>query len=271
MSEILNVLDINDYGLQSMKASSGGEVNLQSKDITINQNGTTTVTPDTGYDGLSDVDVTVEGILDTSDATATDGDIAEGKTAYVNGVKLTGTASGSSTIVLPAGTLFYNSQQASNFDWLENADTSLYTDMRDMFNSCRAVSTIPALNTDNVTLMSSMFSGCLLLTSFSLSDTSKVTDMSSMFYNCESLVNLPLLNTSSVEKMQTMFGGKFGGNCLLLSNESLNNILAMCINATKYNSTKTLKDIGLTSAQATTCQTLSNWDAFVAAGWSSGF
>ena len=90
MSEILNVLDINDYGLQSMKASSGGEVNLQSKDITINQNGTTTVTPDTGYDGLSDVDVTVEGILDTSDATAVAGDMASGKTAYVNGVKITG-------------------------------------------------------------------------------------------------------------------------------------------------------------------------------------
>lgn len=90
MSEILSVLDVNDYGLQIMKASGGGEVNLQSKDITINQNGTTTVTPDQGYDGLSDVDVTVEGILDTSDATAVAGDMASGKTAYVNGVKITG-------------------------------------------------------------------------------------------------------------------------------------------------------------------------------------
>lgn len=60
MYKILKNIDVNDYGLQSMIASGGGgEVNLQSKDITINQNGTTTVTADTGYDGLSDVDVTV--------------------------------------------------------------------------------------------------------------------------------------------------------------------------------------------------------------------
>ena len=91
MSEILNVLDVNNYSLQSMKASSGGEVNLQSKDITINQNGTTTVTPDTGYDGLSDVDVTVSGVLDTSDATAIAKNITNGATAYVNGSKVTGT------------------------------------------------------------------------------------------------------------------------------------------------------------------------------------
>lgn len=93
MSEILSVLDVNNYGLQSMKASGGGgEVNLQSKDITINQNGTTTVTADTGYDGLSDIDVTVSGILDTSDATATSADIiGTNKSAYVNGQKIYGT------------------------------------------------------------------------------------------------------------------------------------------------------------------------------------
>lgn len=34
---------------------------------------------------------------------------------------------------------------------------------------------------------------------------------------------------------------------------------------------KILAYIGLSSAQATTCQTLSNWDAFVAAGWSTGY
>lgn len=91
MSEILGNIDINDYSLQKLESSGGGTVNLQSKDVTINQNGTTTVRPDTGYNGLSDVDVTVEGILDTSDATATEGDIALGKTAYSDGVKLTGT------------------------------------------------------------------------------------------------------------------------------------------------------------------------------------
>lgn len=83
------IYDVEDYQNADVNVS-GGEVNLQSKDITITENGTTTVTPDTGYDGLSDVDVTVTGILDTSDATATASDITSGKTAYVNGQKVTG-------------------------------------------------------------------------------------------------------------------------------------------------------------------------------------
>ena len=60
-------------------------------------------------------------------------------------------------------------------------------------------------------------------------------------------------------------------NCTSLSNESLNNVLAMCTNATSYTGTKTLKYIGINATQATTCQSLSNWSAFVAAGWTTGY
>lgn len=52
-----------------------------------------TVAPDNGYDGLSSV--TVDAIpneyITTSDANAVAADLAEGKTAYVNGQKITGT------------------------------------------------------------------------------------------------------------------------------------------------------------------------------------
>lgn len=85
-------------------------MNLQSKDISISTNGTTTIEADQGYDGLSDVDVTVSGILDTSDATANAGNIQQDKTAYVNGVKLTGT--------LPTATSkFITNQSVSNMDF----------------------------------------------------------------------------------------------------------------------------------------------------------
>lgn len=60
-------------------------------------------------------------------------------------------------------------------------------------------------------------------------------------------------------------------NCIKLSDESLNNILAMCANATSYTDTKTLERIGLTSEQATKCTTLSNYSAFTAAGWTTGY
>lgn len=91
---------------------SGDTIKLQSKTITPGAR-TITVTPDVNYDGLSSVIVNgdenlksaniVEGvkifgysgtatILDTTDADATAEDILTGKTAYVNGEKITGTA-----------------------------------------------------------------------------------------------------------------------------------------------------------------------------------
>lgn len=83
-------LDTTSFLLGKKKGGSGPTPTYQSKDVSITENGTTTITPDTGYDALSDVDVTVSGILDTSDADAVASDMAISKTAYVNGTKITG-------------------------------------------------------------------------------------------------------------------------------------------------------------------------------------
>ncbi len=144
-------------------------------------------------------------------------------------------------------------------------DTSNITIMSNMFKNCYALTSVSSLNTSNVTTMSNMFNGCKTLTTIPLLDTSNVTSMQGMFRNCTSLTTLPLLNTSSVTNMQSMF------YCPNLTDESLNNILAMCINATKIVSNKTLRYIGLTQAQATTCQSLSNYADFIAAGWTIGY
>lgn len=45
----------------------------------------------------------------------------------------------------------------------------------------------------------------------------------------------------------------------------------MFINMTKIASNKTLKYIGLVQEQATTCTTLSNYQAFVNACWTTGY
>lgn len=145
-------------------------------------------------------------------------------------------------------------------------DTSNVINMIDMFRNCTNLATVSNLDTSSVTRMQDMFNRCTSLTKIPLLDTRNVTNMSAMFYDCTKLTTIPLLNTSNVTNMQYMFY-----NCLSLSNESLNNILAMCINAEKISSNKTLNYISLTSAQATICQGLSNYQAFLNAGWTTGY
>ena len=145
-------------------------------------------------------------------------------------------------------------------------DTSKVTDMSYMFDGCTNLTTIPLLDTSNATNMHAMFANCSSLTTIPLLNTSKAIDTSQMFYNCTNLTTIPLLNTSKVTDMGLMFNG-----CTNLNNESLNNILAMCANAVKITSNKTLKYIGLTEEQATICQGLSNYSAFTTAGWTTEY
>ena len=169
-------------------------------------------------------------------------------------------------------------------------DTSNVTNMSSMFYGCSSLTTIPLLDTSNVTNMAYMFYGCSNLTSIPLLDTKKVNTMNNMFYNCESLTTIPLLDASNVTDIGRMFSGcsnltsipllatsnvtnmgSMFAYCESLNNESLNNILAMCANAVKITSNKTLKYIGLTEEQANICKTLSNYSAFITAGWTTGY
>ena len=170
-------------------------------------------------------------------------------------------------------------------------DTSAVTNMSSMFTSCTNLKEIPLLNTSNVTTMYGIFSGCTNLTTIPLLDTSKVTNTTSMFARCTNLTTIPLLDISKVTETSSMFSdctnleevpvldisqattvGSMFKNCTKLSDNSLNNILATCISATKLrNNVKTLSVIGLTSEQANRCKTLSNYSAFTAAGWTTGY
>ena len=153
----------------------------------------------------------------------------------------------------------------TNLTTIPLLDTSKVTDTRYMFQSCSNLTTIPLLNTSNVTDMSSMFSYNDKLTEIPSLNTSNVISMQNMFFYCDILTTIPLLNTSKVTSMGSMFA-----YCPNLSDESLNNILAMCTNAVKVTN-KTLSQIGLTPDQATKCTTLSNYSAFTAAGWTTGY
>lgn len=151
----------------------------------------------------------------------------------------------------------------SNLISIPLLDTGNVTTMQGTFQNCYNLKTIPLLNTGKVTNTSNMFSACYSLRSVPLIDTSKVTNANTMFNYCYALVDVPQFNMSSATSMSNLFGA-----CMNLSNDSLNNIMAMCIGATSYTGTKSLTTLGIDSNRySSRIQGLSNYQAFTNAGW----
>ena len=83
-------------------------------------------------------------------------------------------------------------------------DTSNITSMNNMFYDCYSLTTIPQLNTGNVTSMNNMFASCSSLETVPQLDTSNVTSIVNMFVNCSSLKTLGgLLNLGQAYKTTT--------------------------------------------------------------------
>ena len=102
-------------------------------------------------------------------------------------------------------------------------------------------------------------------------DTSNVHDMSYLCMTCGKLVNFPELDVSNVDTSQG-FKAMFS-NTLGLSDESINNVLNMCIKAVNYPGTKTLAELGFDSSRykVARIQALPSYDDFIAAGWTIGY
>lgn len=153
---------------------------------------------------------------------------------------------------------------------------SKVTDSQNMFEDCHALTSAPAFTFGSLNKCAYMFQDCTSLTAVALFDTSTCTDVGAMFNGCSALVTIPQFDYSNVTSFgATLSETKIYYGCTSLSDASLNNILGSMAGATSYTGgllrPKTLAFLGLTRDQATRCQNLSNYAAFTAAGWSTGY
>lgn len=105
-------------------------------------------------------------------------------------------------------------------------DTSNITSTYNMFKNCTNITTIPSLNTSKVTYMNSMFQHCDSLITIPQLDTSKVTDFAFMFDYCGKLELVPELDTSSATNIRSMFANCSSLTTIPLFNTSKVNSIA---------------------------------------------
>lgn len=216
-----------------------------------------------GYDkvtveAISDDYIIPEGTLDISENG--EYDVKNYETANVNFVQ--------NNIVLPDTTKF---TQTTIVEFPAGLSFSSIINGQSLFSSSLNLKRINSvLDLSSCTKCTMMFNSCSNLEEVQITDTNKVTNIQSMFKGCTKLVTITAFETKNLDSNDPM-RATFTG-CTSLSDNSLNNILLMCINATKIaKSYRTLAKIGLTSEQATRCQGLSNYADFIAAGWTTGY
>ena len=170
-------MDVTSY-LLGKKAGGGSTPVLQDKEVEITQNGETTITADSGYDGLSSVDITTN--------------VPSQKYAprYIS----------------------FAGYPGSEFDYeIENLDTKNLTLMQQILSNCSnlASADISGWDASNVVYASNVFADCSNLISVNANNliTSKTQYITGFFYNCKKLTNVSVENwdTSGVLNMMEMF------------------------------------------------------------------
>lgn len=244
-------IDITTNGVVNVKSYATANVNVQpileSKSITITENGTQNVTSDSGYDGLSNVSVTVNvsggGGLDWS---------AIGYSEEPQSIE---------------DDYNYSKNILDNWD-------ATQTNLQGKFSNDINLVYMPLVDTSNATTMQSMFNSCSNLVEMPLLNTSNVTLFYQTFQNCSKLKNVPLFDTRSLTG-NNAFKNTFQ-SCYELTDQSLDNILQMCINATSYTATnyKTLTRLGITVTEiypVSRIEALPHYQDFINAGWTIGY
>ena len=158
-------------------------------------------------------------------------------------------------------------QNNNNLVYMPLVDTSNATNVTYMFNSCIYLIEVPSLDFSNVTDATNIFYNCQNLETVSSINFSKANNLLYAFYSCTNLKNVGEITIKSTSDIRGMFNG-----CNSLTDESLDNILQMCITATELY-TKTLVNIGFNSTYypSSRIQALPHYQDFIDAGWTIGY
>lgn len=153
-------------------------------------------------------------LIDITDTTAVESDVAEGKTFYkADGNKAVGTGSGGGVTLSSGAYLFYYGYRFEQMNELLSALSSQNKSIRNMFSYNKQLTSFvfPNFDTSLVEEMSGLFSACQNITSLDLSNliTDNATTMSTMFNAMTNLSSLDVsrFNTSNCTSMNTMFSG----------------------------------------------------------------
>lgn len=144
------------------------------------------------------------------------------------------------------------------------------TDLSSKFRNDTTITIMPLVDTSIATNMNSMFEYCSDLVNVPMLDTKNVTNMKMMFNGCTNLKYVPILDTSNLANTNAI--NQMFSNCNKLTDDALNNILQMCINATKVTN-KNFMMVGFNSSKypAARIEALPNYQAFIDAGWTIGY
>ena len=164
------------------------------------------------------------------------------------------------SLVTNMNQMFYQCYSLKSLN-LSNFNTSLVTNMVQMFMDCNSLELLVLSNfsTSLVTTLWGLFYGCSSLKSLNLINfnTSLVEDMDEMFYGCSSLefLNLTNFNTSSVLQMQSMFFGCSSLKSLDLS--SFNTSLVYYFMFDMFNGCSSLKSLNLSNFNTSSVHSMS--------------
>lgn len=173
-------MDILSYTL-GKKAGGGTPTVLEEKNVTVTSNGETEITPSTGYNGISKVNLTTN--------------VPSQKFSFING----------------GGFSFFGSTQTTEQlqnevnNIITNTDTSKVIVMNNMFQNCINITSLDlrGFDTSNVTTMNNCFAGCSSLNSINVSNlnTSNVNSIASLFFNSSNITSIDLStwNTDNIE------------------------------------------------------------------------